>query len=229
MVVSEGKVFYAYIHYKPDFTPFYVGKGLLYRANSLKCRNQYYMATVEKYGAENIIIKSFACSSEANAFELEMFVIQSLKEKGVKLTNFTAGGEGCSNPSPETRAKISPAKIGNTWNKGNNWNKGKTLSAETRAKMSAAKQGEKNNMFGKNHSLEIRAKLSAAKMGNTIWLGKTHSLETRAKLSAAGMGKTLSPETRAKMSAARMGTTRSAETRAKISASHKLRRLNAKL
>jgi len=229
MVVSDGKVFYAYIHCKPDFTPFYVGKGLLYRANSLKQRNPYYMSTVEKYGAENILIGKFECSREENAFDLERGIIKCLKKAGVKITNFTDGGEGCSNPTAETRAKISLAKIGNTWNKGNNWNKGKTLSAETRAKMSAAKQGEKNNMFGKNHSLEIRAKLSAAKMGNTIWLGKTHSLETRAKLSAAGMGKTLSPETRAKISAAGMGKTLSAETRAKISASQKLRGLNAKL
>jgi len=195
MVVSEGKAFYAYIHYKPDFTPFYVGKGRLKRAKSLKCRNQYYLATVGKYGAENIIIGKFACSTEANAFDLERGIIKCLKKAEVKLTNFTDGGEGASGrvATSETRAKISVAKMG------------KNISAETRAKMSAAK-------MGKTHSAETRAKLSVAHMGKTL------SAETRAKMSAAKMGKTFSAEARAKMSVAHMGKNISAETRAKLSA-----------
>ena len=200
MVVSEGNVFYAYIHYKPDFTPFYVGKGRLKRANSLKRRNPYYMATVEKYGAENIIIGKFECSREENAFDLERGIIKCLKKAGVKITNFTDGGEGSS---------------------------GRVYSLETREKMRIGKLGEKNNMFGKPRSLETRAKISAARKGKTKSLetkekmriartgeknhmfGKTHSLETKAKISEAGKGKS-----------------KSAAHRAKISASLKLRRIN---
>ena len=233
MVVSEGNVFYAYIHYKPDFTPFYVGKGLLRRANSLKQRNSYYMATVEKYGAENIIIGKFECSREENAFDLERGIIKCLKKAGVKITNFTDGGEGSSGrvQSEETRAKISAAQIGKTFSaetraKMSAWGLGRTFSTETRAKMSAAQMGN-TNCVGRTHSAEARAKISAAQMGNTNSVGRTHSAETRAKMSAWQIGRTFSTETRAKISVAKTGKTCSAETRAKISASLKLRWLNA--
>ena len=56
--------------------------------------------------------------------------------------------------------------------------KGKTLSAETRAKISAAQKG-------KPLSAETREKLSVAQKG------KTHSAETRAKISAAHKKKKL--------------------------------------
>jgi len=72
-------------------------------------------------------------------------------------------------------------------------------SAETRAKMSASKMGEKNPSYGKSHSAETRAKIAAAN------IGRTASAETRAKLSAANIGRTASAETRAKMSASKMG------------------------
>ena len=70
-------------------------------------------------------------------------------------------------------------------------------SAETRAKLSADKMGEKNPNYGKPRSAEVRAKISAS-----------FSAETRAKLSANKMGekhhqygKPRSAEVRAKMSA----------------------------
>jgi hypothetical protein len=101
--------YYAYIHRKPNGIPFYVGKGTLRRANSLKQRNPYYLATVKKYGVENIVVNSFECNSEEDAFELEMFLIECLKESGIKLTNCTNGGEGASGyvHSEEVRAKMS--------------------------------------------------------------------------------------------------------------------------
>jgi group I intron endonuclease len=77
--------------------------------------------------------------------------------------------------------------------------------AETRAKMSAAR-------LGKTHTAEARAKMGAAKKG------KTHTAEFRAMLSELNKGKTLAAETRAKISAAQKGRKHSAETRAKISA-----------
>lgn len=76
-------------------------------------------------------------------------------------------------------------------------------SPETRAKMSKAK---------KNMSAETRAKISAA-----VKLRPPRSAETRAKLSASQKGKVILPETRAKMSAGQKGRVHSAETRAKMS------------
>ena len=84
-------------------------------------------------------------------------------------------------------------------------NLGLKHSAETRAKISAAKKGHK-------HSAESRAKMSAAKKGVPL------SAETRAKLSAARKGVPKWAEHCAKISAARKGVPLSAEHRAKISA-----------
>jgi hypothetical protein len=68
--------------------------------------------------------------------------------------------------------------------------RGRELSTETRAKLSAAKMGEKNPSYGKSPSKETRAKLSAALKGEkNPNYGKSPSKETRAKQSAAKKGK----------------------------------------
>jgi group I intron endonuclease len=120
--------------------------------------------------------------------------------------------------------------------------RGLKLSAETRAKMSAALTGKQRSadhsaklsaaLKGKLPSAETRAKLSAARKGKQLSAdhiaklsaalkGKRHSEETRAKISAAKKGKMPSSETRAKIGAAHKGRVQSAETRAKLSASRK--------
>ena len=76
---------------------------------------------------------------------------------------------------------------------------GKHLSEDTRRKLSEAKNGENNPMFGKHHSAETHQKMSEAHKG------KHHSAETRQKLSESHKGKSLSVETRKKMSEARKG------------------------
>ena len=239
--------FYTYIHSKPDGMPFYVGKGVLKRTKSLNAnRNPYYLSTVEKYGAKNIIINKFECASEANAFELEMFVIETLKEKRVKLTNFTDGGEGVSGMicSAETRTKISNATKGKTRseetrNKMSAWQIGRTLPAETKAKISTANKGTVHSeeykvkmsilKKGKPLSAEARKNMSLALIGNTRNKGKIASLKSRAKMSESQKGKPKSAEHRQKLSDAKKGCIAwnkgktfkplSDEVRAKISAS----------
>jgi NUMOD3 motif-containing protein len=78
--------------------------------------------------------------------------------------------------------------------------RGRRVSAETRAKMSAAAQ---------NRSAEYRSKQSAAHKG------RSPSADTRAKLSAAT--RNIDPAKRAEMDAARRGFKHSAETRSKMS------------
>lgn len=73
--------------------------------------------------------------------------------------------------SAEARAKISAAA------------RGRRPSAETRAKMSEAHRGRRPTP-------ETRDKLSAAQRGNTKMLGKRRSPETRAKIAAAMQGNT---------------------------------------
>ena len=104
-------VFYTYLHCKPDGTPFYVGKGKENRARefSRDSRNKWHKNIVSKYGKENILVHVFPCDSEAQAFANEVQQIAQLRREGCELCNLTDGGEGQSNPAPETRAKISAA------------------------------------------------------------------------------------------------------------------------
>ena len=85
---------FAYIHCKPDGTPFYVGKGVRTRHKDFTYRNIYHKRVVAKYGKENILIGKLDCTSNDIALQLEIGVIKCLKRMGVKLTNLTEGGEG---------------------------------------------------------------------------------------------------------------------------------------
>ena len=102
---------------------------------------------------------------------------------------------------------------------------GQVMSAETRAKLSAAKKGQKP-WLGKRHTVETRAKMSLASIGRKK---PSMSSETRAKYREAGkrrFGWRHTDAARAKMSEASTGNKRcvgrvlSSETRAKISAAH---------
>jgi hypothetical protein len=102
------------------------------------------------------------------------------------LYNKTDGGEGPSNPSVETRKKMSEAHKGKTLSEEHKGKisealKGKTVSAETKRKMSEASKGEKHPNYGKTISEETRRKLSEAH--------KNISEETRIKMSEARKGK----------------------------------------
>jgi hypothetical protein len=145
------------------------------------------------------------------ACEAEIFYIADYRNRGHKLTNITAGGEGGLGLSHtlETRAKISEAKRGKKRSpefcaKMSQINKGKKLSPETCAKMSELRRGLK-------HSSETRAKISAANKGRKM------SPEQCAKLAHSKRGKNFSPQHCAKLSEARLGSKRSVETRAKMS------------
>lgn len=102
---------------------------------------------------------------------------------------------------------------------------GAKRSAETRAKMSTAKSGERHPNFGKHISEEQKLKLSAAMKGNTNSLGYKQTEEHKRKVSAAqtgennsNFGKHPSEETRLKLRESHKGKVHSEETRAKISA-----------
>lgn len=150
-------VSFAYLHCKPDGTPFYVGKGAMRRAKYLGERNGYHQNIVKKYGAKNILIGTIECSSSAIAYQLEQGIIKCLKRSGVVLCNLTAGGDGGVDPSPETRIKMSiaakkrgvsaacqAAKIAAK--------KGKPLSDAQKTKQSAAMKGI---VFSEEHRRNI--------------------------------------------------------------------------
>lgn len=100
---------FAYIHCKPDGTPFYVGKGAWRRVRYFGERNPHHKNVVAKYGAENLAYGAMECSDDKTAYTLEQGLIKCLRRSGVSLVNRTEGGDGGRNPTPETRAKISEA------------------------------------------------------------------------------------------------------------------------
>lgn len=189
-----SSISYAYIHCKPDGTPFYVGKGILRRAKYLGERNPYHQATVAKYGAKNIQIGMLECSSSDIAYELEAGIIKCFNRMGIPLTNFTAGGDGGRSPCEATRKRLSEAAkkrgvseachIAKVQAK-----KGKPLSEEQKAKQSAAMHGK---VFTETHRRNIG--ISAKKRGV--------SLDILEKAWASTRGRVQSPEERAMRSAA---------------------------
>ena len=172
---------YAYIHCRPDGTPFYVGKGTEKRANSLVERNEYYGKVVKKHGALNILKGSLPCSSDKIAFDLEKGIIKCLKRMGVKLTNMTNGGDG-----------FETGHIP--------WNRGGSLSDEMKKHLS-----EKNTeVMAAPERREINRQ---AMLGNTNRRGATHTPESIEKMRISSTGYKASDETKAKMSLAHKGNT----------------------
>jgi hypothetical protein len=92
---------------------------------------------------------------------------------------------------------------------------GKTLSEETKLKISLAKQGENHPFYGKTLSKEHKQKLSKSHIGKT----RIFTEETKRKMSLSHIGKTFSEETKQKLSKSHIGKTLSEEHKQKISLS----------
>ena len=162
---------------------------------------------IAKYGWENFSVAFLEVCPVAMLNEREKFWIAALNSKAPHGYNLTDGGGSNSNPSKETRAKIS-ANHADVRGK-NNPNYGKKCSSETRRKISEARKGQPSPRKGKKHSEESKAKMSAIKKGKK---GKPHSLETRAQISASNKGKP----------SRQKGKQRTEETKAKISVALKV-------
>jgi hypothetical protein len=119
--------------------------------------------------------------------------------------------------SAEAKAKLSAAKIGRVAP-----NKGKPTSDETKAKISASRKGKGGWAKGIKRSAEHCAKLSESLKGRTVWnKGVKPTEEQLQKLRTAMLGKKHSEETKQKMGLAHKGVTHTDEAKAKISATHK--------
>lgn len=156
--------FYAYIHCKPDGTPFYVGKGGETRVKRIeRIHNPRHTNTVKKYGKDNVLVGKLECSTEEIAFDLERGLINRIRKMGIDIVNLTDGGDGPSGivRSQETRAKMSLAQLGNKKALG------VARSSETRAKMAAGKIGNQWNV-GRVYSDETRLKKSRSLGGSAI-------------------------------------------------------------
>jgi hypothetical protein len=184
---------YVYAHFRSSNNScFYVGKGTGRRVRAQWNRNNHWKRCAEKHGWWYIVLKVF--EHEAEAYAYEVLTIERYRAAGHKLSNRAEGGAGPTGASwsPEARARLSAT---------HKKRPRPPMSAETKAKISAARkgkplQGEHRARFAKiaaNPSAETRAKISAAGRG------RSHTDETKLKIGAAHRGKVVSEETREKM------------------------------
>ena len=144
---KRAEMYYTYAYLREDGTPYYIGKGEGKRA--YRRRTQGINPPKDK--SRILILKKNLTEEEAFKHEIYMIIVFGRKDlwTGI-LHNRTDGGEGASNPSPETiekrvsnfrgiprsekiRKKISAS------------HKGKVMSDESRKKMSENNRGETNS------------------------------------------------------------------------------------
>lgn len=208
--------FYIYTHARPDGRIFYVGKGHGNRCAKMTGRNSHHQNMINKYGKENISVKTMHCSSEEIAFVMEVELIRLLSSIGVELTNKTRGGEGVSGYvfTKEQRLKNSAAQSG------------KIMSERMRSKTSARMNGNKYKV-GTVRTDSQKANNSRLMLGNKHTKGMFHftngTINTTAKVCPEGFypGRTLSKETRESLSKVHKNKIVSVETRTKQSIAHK--------
>lgn len=141
----------------------------------------------------NLVVLSEVAARDRDAEEIRF--IKAARILGMRLTNATDGGGGCPNPTPETRRKMSAAKIG------------KPFPLAARAAAVAKNTGRKLPPRSEAHCSAISKALS----------GGSRTPEQRAKISAGLTGKKRTEAQRAAQSARMKGRRLSEKTRTAIS------------
>lgn len=147
----------------------------------------YRINWIKKLAKENIQ-PDFKILEECNMYnweERESYWIAKLKSEGHKLTNATSGGDGCNNPTPELRKKLSDS------HKGNKSRLGIPHTEEMKKHFSKIRKGRPGTEAEKQRMIEYNK--SKGK-------GYTLSEEHKKKISKSGKGRIISKETREKMS-----------------------------
>jgi len=208
--MTSGK-FYTYAYLRADGTPYYIGKGSGRRA------------TVKRKGGTNppkdlsrvLYLKRNLTEEEAFRHERYMIFVLGRKDLGTGiLHNKTDGGEGLSNPSPETRKKKSESgkkriQSKESREKISKAHKGRVHTEESRRNMSKSRTGLKQSeshrkniaraLIGRQRSEEHCRNISRAKKGTK------YSDEARGNISSALLGRELSESHRRNIGAARKG------------------------
>ena len=165
-------MFLTYAHYTPQGRLFYIGKGSNERrAHYFSSRNNYWHNIVNKYGYSIEILAKWKTNKEASSHEV--LLISCFKDMGYELANLTNGGEGCANPTEETKAKIAASLTGKKRSKEvceklSKSHTGKKLSKEHKAKISASLIGFKRSkencekLKARRQSEESKKKISEA-------------------------------------------------------------------
>jgi hypothetical protein len=133
--------------------PFYVGKGSNQRAHCFADRTVFWKSIKRRHG---VVVRLLATGlDEELAFCTEAERIDQLRRLGVKLCNFSDGGEGTSGyrHTPDTRRRMSAKRKGvakpDSFVLAMTGRKRGPLSDEARAKISAAKKGVPSKRKGR--------------------------------------------------------------------------------
>ena len=146
----------AYLHCRPDGTPFYVGKGTRKRMSDLyTSRNKHHKNITDKYGRKNILKGFVECSSEQIALDLEEGLIKCLRRMGVDLANYTDGGDKGTTGYKFTEEQRARARIAHT---------GKVLTEEHKKAIGDANRGKAKPTRTEEHKKNL-----GAKMKNRRW------------------------------------------------------------
>lgn len=199
----------------------------VYAANDIK-RSFILHRAIAKYGVDSFDVETVAVAKSAEEMlALERQWISKCNTISPGGYNLTSGGDGMRDPSSETLEKLRHNSLGNKHFLGRKHSK----ETKVRMSVSAVRSPEHRAAIsraqkGKSVSDETRDRISASKAGKPH-IGVKPTEEARMKMSVSRTGKRATAETKAKMSAARMGNqyskgrVLSPEIRAKISASMK--------
>lgn len=149
-----SNIYYLYRHIRPDKNEvFYIGLGSYQkkwkyeRANCIKSRNKHWKNIVNLCNNVFKVELLFDNITKEEAIKKEIEFIKLYGREDLKqgtLCNLTDGGEGTFNMTYESRLKISNAKKGS-----NNPMYGKKLSKDSLLKKSIKMKGVNNHNFGK--------------------------------------------------------------------------------
>lgn len=199
--------FYVYEHWRPDIDmPFYVGKGKGKRANIMYGRNRRHKNIQSKLKRLGMFVEVKMVANgltEEEAFQFEVNQIAMWRSKGVDLVNLTAGGEGGSNPSDETRELMRRAKIGRKLTT----EQKEKISKNVKIVLSSPEMKTKLSISIKESSKKPEVKENRSKGQKSRIRTKEHY----EKVSAALMGRKLSPEHAEKSRKASLGRKQSIE------------------